>query len=66
MAKKKTTGRPKGGAERLSVFNLRGSPDYKAWLDEISKRSLIPVTVIMRDAVAKWAKERGYPSPPEV
>ena len=66
MAKKKTVPKPAPSVERLSVLNLKGSPEYRDWLGTISKQSLIPVTTIVRDAVAKWAKERNYPSPPEV
>ena len=66
MAKKKATVKTKPSTTRLSVLNLKGSPDYRDWLNEISDQSLIPVTSIMRNAVAKWAKERGYREPPEV
>lgn len=69
MAKKSTAKAvPKAAprAERLSVLNLKGSPEYHAWLAAISERSLIPTATIVRDALAKWAKERGYPPPPKV
>jgi hypothetical protein len=66
MAKKKAPAKPTSGVERLSVLNLKGSPEYHDWLGLISKKSLIPITTIVRDALSKWAKERGYPAPPEV
>jgi hypothetical protein len=66
MAKKKATVKPKPGVERLSVLNLKGSPEYREWLSGVSKKSLVPVATIVRDAVSKWAVERGYGPPPEV
>jgi hypothetical protein len=66
MAKKKTPARGTPKLERLSVLNLKGSPEYRDWLAGISKESLIPTATIVRDALAKWAQARGYKSPPEV
>lgn len=65
MAKKKT-GKPSPNVERISVLNLKGSPEYREWLSTISRKSLIPVAAIVRDSVAKWAEARGYPKPPEL
>lgn len=53
------------GDERVAVIVLKGSPDYRGWLSRISDESLIPVAAIVRDALRKWAKERGFPAPPE-
>jgi hypothetical protein len=64
MAKKKAP--PKAAVERVSVLNLKGSPEYREWLSTISKKSLIPVAAIIRDSVANWAEARGYPKPPEL
>jgi hypothetical protein len=66
MAKKKRA-KPQGPAaeERVAVVVLKGSPDYRDWLNGISQDSLIPVAAIVRDALAKWAKQRGYSEPPE-
>jgi hypothetical protein len=51
---------------RVFVIHLKGSPAYKEWLDGISDETLIPVASIVRDALAKWAKRRGYSDPPEL
>lgn len=48
------------------VFQLRGSPAYKAWLAGLTERSLISTSVMVRDALAMWAQSRGYPSPPRM
>jgi hypothetical protein len=48
-----------------NVISVRGSREYKVWLAGLSKATLVPVTVIVRDAVARWAAERGHkPQPP--
>ena len=70
MAKKKVKAtkpaNPKDESdERVAVIVLKGSPAYRAWLAEISQDSLIPITSIVRDALAKWAKEKGYTVPPK-
>jgi hypothetical protein len=64
----KKRGRPKveTSKERLSVFSLKGSPEYRDWLNMLSDKSRITVATIVRDSVAEWAKKRGYPAPPEL
>lgn len=66
MAKKKRA-KPKAppAEERVAVVVLKGSPEYRDWLNGISQDSLIPVASIVRDALAKWANQRGYSEPPE-
>jgi hypothetical protein len=66
MAKKKTVAKPEPSAERMTVFALKGSPAYRDWLVAISKKTLVPTSVMARDAFAKWASERNLPAPPEV
>jgi hypothetical protein len=49
MAKKKVTSKTAPNVERISVLNLKGSPEYREWLSTISRKSLIPVAAIFRD-----------------
>ena len=67
MAKKKSRSKPPAPVsdERVAVIVLKGSPEYRDWLGLMSKQTLIPVASIVRDALAKWAKERNFPGPPE-
>jgi hypothetical protein len=66
MAKKKAV-RPKDqGDDRVAVVVLKGSAEYREWLNGISRETLIPVAAIVRDALAKWAKQRGHAEPPEI
>ena len=54
------------GEERFTVVNLKGSTDYVAWFDGINKKTLIPKTSIIRQAVKEWAKAHGHEPPPEI
>ncbi len=65
-AAKTGIGRPRVGAERVTIMMLKGSPEYREWLSGLSKRTLIASTAIVRDALAKWARDRGSPEPPEL
>lgn len=63
--------RPKRGAPqppedvRVAAVVLKDTPEYRDWLTMLSQSTLIPVATIVRDALAKWAADRGLPGPPE-
>ena len=67
-------GRPKKGQikkasapdARVAIIHLKGTPAYAEWFDEANRKTRIPKTTIVRDAVADWAKARGLPQPPEM
>jgi hypothetical protein len=66
MAKKKSRKvQPSTDDDRVAVVVLKDSLEYREWLNGISRESLIPVASIVRDALAKWATQRGYPAPPD-
>jgi hypothetical protein len=66
MAKKKSPkAKLSADDDRVAVVVLKDSLEYREWLNGISRESLIPVASIVRDALAKWATQRGYPAPPE-
>lgn len=50
--------------ERVAIVVLKDSVEYREWVDGLSKSTLIPVATIVRDALAKWAADRGLPPPP--
>lgn len=64
--KKGKAGPKAGELERETVINMKGSPEYVAWLDEVHNRTHIPKVQIFRLAVAEWAKANGHPAPPEI
>lgn len=64
MARKKPEP-PKPADDRVVVITLKDTEDYRDWVDDLSRATLIPVATIVRDALAKWAADRGLPAPPE-
>ena len=49
---------------RVAAVVLKDTPEYRDWLTGLSETTLIPVATIVRDALAKWAAERGLERPP--
>jgi hypothetical protein len=50
--------------ERVAVIVLKDSPEYRDWVVGLTTATLIPTATIVRDALAKWAADRGLPPPP--
>jgi hypothetical protein len=67
MARKKEAPAPPPKASRgfVSIINLKGSAAYRDWLSGLSKKTHIPAAMIVRLALADWAKQNGHASPPE-
>lgn len=63
MARKKTV-TPKVSDDRVAVITLKDTEEYREWADDLSRATLIPLSTIIRDALAKWAADRGLPAPP--
>jgi hypothetical protein len=49
---------------RVAAIVLKDTPKYRDWLTGLSEATLIPVSTIVRDALSKWAADRGLPPPP--
>jgi hypothetical protein len=52
--------------ERVAVIVLKDTRDYRDWLTGLSETTLISTATIVRDALSKWAADRGLPAPPTV
>lgn len=63
MSKKKLD-KTEPQTERVAIITLKGSPEYRDWVDSLSESTLIPLAVMFRDALAKWAADRDLPPPP--
>lgn len=61
MAKKKA---PKPPDNRVVVIVLKDTPLYREWFNALSDATLIDTATMTRDALSKWAAERGLPPPP--
>lgn len=59
-------GRPKKvGPVRGTVVALKGSSDWKAWLDEFSAHCRLGLADTIEQALLQYAQARGFPPPPK-
>jgi hypothetical protein len=65
MAKKKAP-KPKAVPvnRQSNIFVLRGTPEFKAWMDGLAAHIGAPVTVMSERAMRELAKKVGYQAPP--
>jgi hypothetical protein len=66
---RKPAGRRKGTDakiqdRRVAVIVLKDTPAYRDWVVSLTEATLIPTATIVRDALSKWAADRGLPAPP--
>jgi hypothetical protein len=57
-------GKPDGSARQKNVLALRGTDEWKEWLDGFATRKGMPVTVLVDHALRELAKRDGYQDPP--
>jgi hypothetical protein len=60
----KTASAPPGSARQRNVLALRGTDEWKAWLDGFAARKGMPVTVLVDHALRELARRDGYRDPP--
>jgi hypothetical protein len=59
-------GRPKGsGPPRGNVLALKGSPEWKAWLDAFADHCRLKLADTVDQALAAYAEHRGFRPPPK-
>ena len=64
MARPRHKGAATPDDQRVAAVVLKDTPEYRDWLTGLSETTLIPVATIVRDALAKWAADRGLEGPP--
>jgi hypothetical protein len=65
MSKKKPTPKKAAPVKRQSnIFVLRGTPEFKAWMDELATLAGSPVSVMTERAMRELAKKLGHRPPP--
>ena len=65
MAKKKAkSNEPELSARKPMVVQIRGSEEWKAWVEDIADREGFTVAMLFERAIRKLAKDGGYPDPP--
>lgn len=52
------------GVRQKNILALRGSEEWKAWLDGFAVGKGMPVTVLVDHALRELAKRDGYQDPP--
>jgi hypothetical protein len=62
---KKKPGRPKGGGiRRETVLGLKGTPEWKTWLEEFAEHCRLSMADTIDQAVAEHAERKGFRPPP--
>ncbi len=62
MAKKKPTTKPReaSAVPRQTVLTIKGTPEWKAWLDELGDHVRMPASTIVDQALVKYARDMGF------
>lgn len=61
--------RPWNGEDEVpspTIYYLKGTPEYAAWLDGFHRKTYIAKTTLVRLGLAELAAKYGYPEPPEM
>jgi hypothetical protein len=53
---------PGGKTRRMTVMTIKGTVEWKEWLDRFADFSRLPSTVLIDIALAEWAKQRDSPN----
>jgi hypothetical protein len=62
MARKKSD--PPGMPPRIPALTLKGTPEWKAWVERASEHCRDTVSGLVDKAVAEYVKARGFEEPP--
>lgn len=59
-------GRPKGdGPARLTVLAVKGTADWKIWLDEFAAHCRLGLGDTIEQSLLYYAQNRGFEAPPK-
>jgi predicted transcriptional regulator len=48
----------------VPVVSIRGTPEWKDWLDELARHCRMPKSVLIDIALAEYATRHGFDPPP--
>lgn len=65
MGRKRKTDPPLDAAGRTTVLNLKGTQEQRLWVEGISRRTMIPVSQIVRAALDEWGRKNGHGPMPD-
>ena len=61
----KKRGRPKANGRNSGVVALKGTPEWKAWLDGFAVHCRLGLAGVIDLALERLADQRDYPPPPK-
>ncbi len=64
MAKKKAA-KAEAGTKEMTTRGIRMSREYVEWLEELAKQERFNISTLIDRAVADYARNIGFRSPPE-
>ena len=62
---KRPRGRPKGAGSKPNVVAMKGSPEWKAWLDAFGEHCRLSLADTIDHALASFAEQKGFRAPPK-
>jgi hypothetical protein len=65
MAKKRGPGRPKSDGPKGNVVALKGTPEWKAWLDAFADHCRLSLAGVIDLSLERLAEEKGFRPPPK-
>lgn len=51
-------------SRRATVLTIRGTPEWREWLDRASRHCRMSASTLVDLAVAKFVREQGFSEPP--
>jgi hypothetical protein len=65
MVEKKKPGRPKGSLRRETVLGLKGTPEWKVWLEEFAEFCRLSMADTIDQSLTEQADRKGFRPPPK-
>jgi hypothetical protein len=53
-------GKPEPGPRKRAVLQMKGTEEWKEWLDELARFLRMPIAAVVDNALVWYAKERGF------
>jgi hypothetical protein len=63
--RKRNPGRPKGPLRRETVLGLKGTPEWKTWLQEFSEHCRLSMADTIDQSLTEHAERKGFRPPPK-
>ena len=64
MAPKKKPGRPKASIRRETVLGLKGTAEWKTWLEEFADHCRLSMADTIDQSLTEHAERKGFRPPP--